>query len=163
MHFPGLGQDNTLEVPSHLDVRYTWQKMRLLMVNIQKSMPRSTLGIYLGVFTLHSRQAGLILKLTNGTVSPKFHFRPDWTFSTLQPNPFYSPWKVEAGLMGHRHLVTKSSLAAVNKLKPHTQPMTGHPSWDEMNERPPCKTCVQKRRRPSMPKVWLPNGSGGTQ
>ena len=85
-----------------------------------KWMPRSTLGIYLGVSPLHSIRAGLILNLTNGLVSPKFHFRPDRTFATIKPNPSHLPWKVAAGLMDHGHSVTKPSSAAGNKPKPQT-------------------------------------------
>ena len=121
--------------------------------SFNKWMPRSTLSICLGGSPLHSRRAGLILNLTNGILSPKCHFRPDRIFVIVHHTPSHLPWKVAAGLMYHGHLVTKPSSAAENKPKPHPQLTTGRPSRDEMDERPPRKTCVRKRQRPNRPKA----------
>ena len=59
---------------------------------------RSTLGLYLGVIPLHSRRTGLILNLETGLVSPKFHYKADKAFDTVEAKAYQHIWKSRAGL-----------------------------------------------------------------
>jgi hypothetical protein len=47
---------------------------------------RARIGMYLGMSTQHARSVALILNLTTGHVSPKFHVRFDPSFSTVMGN-----------------------------------------------------------------------------
>ena len=82
---------------------YTLHNMLQAQKQIPTWLPRSRLGIYLGLFKQHARSVLLVLNLHTGLVSPQFHVTQDDFFESIPRHERHVSnkiWMVLAGLKG---------------------------------------------------------------
>lgn len=68
--------------------------------SIQRWLPRSRLGLYIGPSPNHARSVSLVLNLSTGLVSPQFHVHHDDLFETItKDSSSHFQWKYAASLL----------------------------------------------------------------
>lgn len=106
-------------------------------------LPRSRLGIYLGLSDQHARSVSLVMSLTTGLVSPQFHVDHDDFFESLSSEEKVEnnrTWMVLAGFRkGSKTNARKATLAGKNPSIPllDTAPIPLSPIIDDEITEPP--------------------------